>query len=259
VKVTVDALTGETVFYAHGEDPIRDAWARVFPGLITPESSIQPELAAHLRYPKRLFNAQAEIYRTYHMTDPTVLYNREDQWQIPSETDSKPVKPSYLLIDLPETSEGRGFHLMQAYAPISQQNLIGWMAVGCDPQDYGVQTVYLLPKERVVLGTEQIRARIEQDPEVSPQLSLWDQRGSRVVLGDLSVLPVEGSIAYIQPVFIQAEDSAITELAAVVVVEGDRVRMAPTLSEALSEVFGTGAVEAAESTSTAVTGEAMGQ
>jgi len=187
VKVTVDAYTGETRFYANGEDPIRDAWAKIFPGVITPESETPPELAAHFRYPERLFSAQAEVYRTYHMTDPTVFYNKEDQWQVVSDKDGKPVKPTYLLLDLPGSAEGPGLQLMQPYAPPKRDNMIGIMSAASEPGEYGDHTVYLLPKERVVLGPQQVIARIEQDPTISPQLSLWDQRGSKVTFGNMIV------------------------------------------------------------------------
>jgi len=238
VKVTVDAYTGETRFYANGDDPIRDAWAKIFPGVITPQSEIPPELAAHFRYPERLFSAQSDVYRTYHMTDPTVFYNKEDQWQVASDKEGDPVKPAYLLLDLPASAPGTGMYLMQPYAAPKRDNMLGIMAAASEPAEYGERTVYTLPKERVVLGPQQVIARIEQDPTISPQLSLWDQRGSKVTFGDMVVAPVEGSIVYVQPVFLQAENAAITELAAVIVVSGDKVVMRPTLSGALAAAFG---------------------
>ncbi len=238
VKVTVDAYTGETRFYANGDDPIRDAWAKIFPGVITPESETPPELAAHFRYPERLFSAQSEVYRTYHMTDPTVFYNKEDQWQVVSNKDGKPVSPTYLLLNLPGSTKGPGLQLMQPYAPPKRDNMIGIMSAASEPGEYGKRTVYVLPKERVVLGPQQVIARIEQDPTISPQLSLWDQRGSKVTFGNMIVAPVEGSIAYIMPVFLQAENAAITQLAAVIVVTGDKVVMDRTLAGALSKTLG---------------------
>jgi len=240
VKVTVDAFTGETRFYANGDDPIRDAWAKIFPGVITPQGEVPSSLAAHFRYPEKLFSAQSEVYRTYHMTDPMVFYNKEDQWQIVGEQGDNPVKPSYLLLDLPGAEKGPGMYLMQPYAPPQRDNMIGIMAADSEPASYGDQTVYLLPKERVVLGPQQVVARIEQDPVISPQLSLWDQRGSKVTLGDMLVLPVENSIAYVQPIFLQAENAAITELAAVIVVTGDQVTMDRSLAGALSKSFSAG-------------------
>jgi len=237
VKVTVDAFTGETRFYANGDDPIRDAWAKIFPGVITPQGEVPSSLAAHFRYPEKLFSAQSEVYRTYHMTDPMVFYNKEDQWQIVGEQRDAPVKPSYLLLDVPGSHKGPGMYLMQPYSPPGRDNMISIMAADSEPATYGDQTVYLLPKERVVLGPLQVIARIEQDPVISPQLSLWDQRGSKVTLGDMLVVPVEDSLAFVQPVFLQAEKAAITELVAVVVATGDQVTMDRTLAGALSKAF----------------------
>jgi len=241
VKVTVDAYTGEVRFFANGQDPIRDAWAGIFPGVIEPQSKVPSSLAAHFRYPEKFFSAQSEVYRTYHMTDPMVFYNKEDQWQIVGEKGDNPLEPTYLLLDLPGSKHGAGLYLVQPYAPPKRDNMIGIIATDSEPAAYGEQTVFLMPKERVVLGPQQVIARIEQDPTISPQLSLWDQRGSKVVFGDMSVLPVEGSIAYIQPVFLQAENTAFTELAAVIVVSGDRISMDASLAGALDKAFGSAA------------------
>ncbi len=238
VKVVVDAFTGDTTFYAFGADPIRDAWGEIFPTVLTPGTEISDSLAEHLRYPKRLFAAQAEIFCTYHMTDPTAFYNKEDQWQVCSDGDDA-FSPSYLMLDLPSGEDDNGLYLMQPYAPENRDNMIGIVAAGCDPDDYGVRTVYMLPKDRVVLGPEQVSAQINQDPEIAPQLSLWNQQGRSVVFGDMLVLPVEGAVTYVQPIFLKADNSAITELVAVVVVNGERVRMGSTLASALAETFTT--------------------
>lgn len=250
VKVSVDALTGDMHFYAIGEDPIRDSWAKIFPTVLTPADQIPASLAEHFRYPKRMFSAQTSVYRMYHMTDSQVFYNKEDQWQIPGKGSTK-VKPTYLMVDLPDSKSGRGFYLMQPYSPANRDNMIGWMAASCDPQDFGKQTVYLLPKDRVILGAQQVTARINQDPIISPQLSLWNQRGSHVLFGDMLVLPVDGTIAYVQPLFLQAEKSAATELVGVVVVAGERLEMAGTLHAALAKVFGPDAGSAMEATTPA--------
>jgi len=243
VKITVDAASGDTRFYASGGDPIRDAWATIYPGLIRPESEVPASLAAHFRVPMKLFSAQSKVYRTYHMTDSRVFYNREDQWEFSGEKVDNPVKPSYVMLDLPGTS-GTAMYVAQPYAPEDGDNLVGWMAAACDPRQYGEHTAYLLPKDRVVLGPQQVKARINQDPSISPTLSLWNQRGSKVIFGDMLALPVESSVAYIQPIFLQAEETAITELAAVVVVSGDHVEMDSTLAGALTRAFGDTAGEA---------------
>jgi hypothetical protein len=236
VKITVDAASGETNFYESGDDPIRDAWETIYPGLIRSADDASPSLAAHFRVPKKLFSAQTKIYRTYHMTDARVFYNREDQWELSGEKSDNAVKPSYVVLSLPDASK-TGMYLVQPFAPKDSDNLVGWMAASCEPSDYGQQTVYALPKDRVVLGPQQVKARINQDPTISPTLSLWNQRGSKVVFGDMLVLPVEGAIAYVQPIFLQAEKTAITELAAVIVVSGDHVEMDSTLAGALAKAF----------------------
>ncbi len=240
VKVVVDAYTGDATFYAWGDDPIRDAWSEIFPTVLTSAGEVPDSLAAHFRYPKTLFAAQAEIYRTYHMADPTVFYNKEDQWQQFGEGDEI-FGASYLTLEMPDAVEGSGLYLMQPYAPVNRDNMISLLAAACDPEEYGNRTVYMLPKGRVILGPDQVVAQINQDPTISPQLSLWDQRGSSVIFGDMLVLPLEGTIIYVQPVFLQAEDAAITELVGVVVVNGERVEMGSTLAEALArtDVSGT--------------------
>ncbi|NTU71141.1 MAG: UPF0182 family protein [Coriobacteriia bacterium] len=252
VKVTVDALTGDVTFYATGEDPIRDAWARIYPTIITPESEIPVAVAKHIRFPRQQFNAQASIYRTYHMTDPMVFYNKEDLWATPLDASGKPVKPTYVMADLPG-GNGKGLYLLQPYSLPDKANLVGWMATSCEPGNYGEHTVYLLPKERVILGAAQIMARINQDPRFSQQLTLWTQPGSTVVFGDMLVLPVQNSVAYVQPVFLQAQNNAMAELVSVIVVNGDRVEFDTTLPGALEKAYGlastapSGSVEASVS------------
>lgn len=248
VKVTVDAYTGETTFYANGDDPVRDAWGAIFPGLITPGTDMPASVAAHLRAPQKSFSAQAEVYRTYHMTDPTVFYNREDLWAIPSDAASNPVKPSYLMLDLPDASgasSGKAMYLLQPYSLPNRDNLVGWMATACDPGAYGKRTVYLLPKARVVLGQQQVGARINQDPRISQQLTLWNQPGVSVVFGRMIVEPVEGTVAYIQPVFLQAQNSAMSQLVSVIAVNGDRVEFDGTLTGALRKAYGSADVSTA--------------
>lgn len=249
VKVTIDAFTGETTFYAFdAEDPVLAAWREIFPELFTDASEIPDSVARHFRYPQGLFEAQADIYRTYHMTDPGVFYNKEDQWEIPGERQGRPMRPFFVLLQLPGT-EREQFYLMQPYTPRNRDNMIGWMAVSADPETYGERTVYLFPKERVILGPEQVSARINQDPLISPQLTLWNQRGSNVIFGNMVVIPIKDSIVYIQPVFLQAEETAIPELARVVVAYADKVEMQRTLEDALVKVFAEGG-DSAEGTAT---------
>ncbi len=246
VKVTVDAYSGETTLYAFDPDPITEAWRDIFPGLIVDADQIPDGVREHLRFPQDLFEAQAEIYRTYHMTDPTVFYNKEDQWEIPGIRQGEPMQPYFVLSQLPGAAEEH-FYLFQPYTPRNRDNMIGWMATSSDPGNYGERTVYLFPKERVILGPEQVSARINQDPVISPQLSLWNQRGSSVLFGNMLVIPIEDSIVYIQPIFLQAEQTAIPELTTVVVAYSDKVEMKRSLVEALLAVFGEGGGSAEES------------
>lgn len=240
VKVTVDAYTGKTTFYAFDEnEPILKAWRTIFPSLFVSGKEMPEALRAHLRYPQQLFSAQAEIYRTYHMTDPTVFYNKEDQWEIPGVQNKQAMEPFFVLLKLPGSKQEQ-FYMMQPYTPRNRNNMIGWMAVSSDPGSYGKRTVYLFPKERVILGPEQIIARINQDPVISPQFSLWNQRGSQVIFGNMVVVPIQNSIVYVQPVFLQAEQTAIPELVSVVVAYGDKMVMDRDFKTALKKVFDDG-------------------
>jgi len=238
VKVTVDAFTGETTFYAFDDaDPVLKAWRTVFPTLITDGEQMPQVIREHLRYPQGLFAAQAEVYRTYHMTNTNTFYNKEDQWEIPGERQGVLMEPFFVLLQLPG-ADAQHFYLMQPYTPRNRDNMIGWMAASSDPSNYGERTVYQFPKERVIFGPEQVSARIQQDPAISPQLTLWDQRGSGVIFGKMQVIPIEDSIVYIQPLFLQAEQTAIPELTRVIVAYSDKVEMERTLEGALLKVFG---------------------
>ena len=244
VKVVVDAYDGTTTFYGFdSQDPVLKAWREVFPSLIVDGDKIPAGIREHFRYPQGLFMAQAEVYRTYHMTDPRVFYNKEDQWEIPGERQGKIMEPFFVLMKLPgQTTES--FYIMSPYTPRNRDNMIGWVAANSDPEKYGERTVFLFPKERVVLGPEQVSARINQDAIISPQLSLWSQRGSEAIFGNMLVIPIKNSIVYIQPLYLQAEKTAIPELTRVIVVYSDRVEMESTLEAALLKVFGQESAEA---------------
>jgi len=252
VKVTVDAFTGETTFYAFDEtDPILKAWRNVFPTLVTDGDKMPQAIRDHLRYPMGLFSAQAEVYRTYHMTNVNTFYNKEDQWQIPGERQGVLMEPFFVLLQLPGATQEH-FYLMQPYTPRNRDNMIGWMAASSDTENYGERTVYQFPKQRVIFGPEQVSARINQDPLISPQLSLWNQRGSSVIFGKMQVIPIEDSIVYIQPLFLQAEQTAIPELTRVIVAYSDKVEMETDLETALLKIFG--AATPAETTGTVTPG-----
>jgi len=238
VKVTVDAYDGTTTLWGFDpDDPILKAWGTIFPGLITDGRELPDEVRAHFRYPEDLFSLQAEVYKTYHMTDPRDFYNKEDAWEIPGEREGVPMQPYYLLMQLPgEAAEA--FHLVQPFTPRNRDNMIGWMSVNCDPAEYGKRIVYAFPQGRVVLGPEQVSARINQDDIIAPQLTLWSQRGSQVIFGNMLVLPLGDSVVYVQPLYLQAEQTAIPELVRVIVAYADKVEMAPDLESALLAIFG---------------------
>jgi hypothetical protein len=239
VKVTVDAYDGTVTMYAFDpNDPILKAWRTVFPSLFTDADRIPAEVKKHFRYPQGLFMTQAEVYRSYHMTDPRVFYNKEDSWDVPIEgTAGAQMEPFYVLMRLPgELTED--FQMVLPFTPRGKTNMIGWMSAKSDPADYGKRTVYQFPKQRLVLGPQQISARINQDAKISPQLSLWSQRGSQAIFGDMLVIPIKNSIVYIMPLYLQAEQTAIPQLTKVVVAYSDKVEMENTLEAGLLKIFG---------------------
>ena len=242
VKITIDALTGDVTFYANGDDPIRDAWAQIFKTVITPQSEMPASVAKHIRAPERMFSVQASVYRAYHMTDTMVFYNQEDLWQVPMGANGNSVRPAYVMLDMPDKA-GKGLYLLLPYSLPNKANLVGWMATACEPSVYGDRTVYLLPKQRVTLGPAQVTARINQDPTIAQQLTLWNQPGSTVLFGDMLVLPVEKSVAYIQPVFLQAQNNAMAQLVSVIAVNGDRVEFDSTMPGALSKAYAGSTIE----------------
>jgi len=240
VKITIDAYDGTTTLWGFDpDDPVLRAWSEIFPGLIAPYADIPDSVRSHFRYPEDLFSLQAEVYKTYHMTDPRDFYNKEDAWELPGEREGNPMEPFYVLMRLPgETVED--FQMIQPFVPRNRDNMIGWMSAKSDPADYGKRVVYTFPQGRVVLGPEQVSARINQDDVIAPQLTLWSQRGSSVIFGSMLVVPLEDSVVYVQPLYLQAEQTAIPELVRVLVIYADKVEMAVDLEAALLSVFGEG-------------------
>ncbi|NJR66542.1 MAG: UPF0182 family protein [Leptolyngbyaceae cyanobacterium CRU_2_3] len=240
VKVVIDAYHGSVNFYvADPSDPIITTWSKIFPDLFKPLIAMPASLQSHLRYPVDFFKLQSERLMTYHMTDPQVFYNREDQWQIPNEVygdESRSVEPYYLITSLPAVPFEE-FILLLPYTPRQRTNLIAWLAARSDGENYGKLLLYTFPKERLVYGPEQIEARINQDPVISQQISLWNRQGSRAVQGNLLIVPIEQSLLYVEPLYLEATQNSLPTLVRVIVVYENRIVMSPTLEEALQAIF----------------------
>ncbi len=241
VKVVVDAYQGSVAFYAiDPSDPVFAAYDKAFPGLFLPFSELSTGLRDHLRYPRDLFTAQVEMYRRYHMEIPQVFYNNEDLWELAEEKYGgrlAAMKPYYILMRLPGESRLQ-FLLMTPLTPDGRNNMIAWMAARSDFPGYGELIVYKFPKDRLIYGPLQIEALIDQDTLISRQLSLWDQRGSKVVRGNLIAIPIEHSLLYVEPVYLIAELNDVPQLKRVIVAHGENVVMEPTLEGALEVLFG---------------------
>jgi uncharacterized membrane protein (UPF0182 family) len=237
-----------TAYLAAPNDPIIRTLSRIYPVLLKPLASMPADLRAHLRYPEDLFRVQTSLFATYHMGNPETFYHREDQWQIPGiARTSGPVGADrtaegeaflrHIVMRLPGEPQPE-FILMRPFTPRQKDNLAAWMVARNDGDHYGQLAVYSFPRQSLVFGPNQIVNRINQDTEVSRQITLWDQRGSEVVRGELLVLPVEGSLIYVQPLYLRAEGGRIPELKRVVAAHEGRVAMAETLDAALAALFG---------------------
>lgn len=242
VKAVVDAYHGEVKLYIADErDPLIQTYARIFPGTLKPLSEMPDGLRAHLRYPEDIFRIQTSVYSTYQMDQPQVFYNKEDQWELAAVPtgggEDRPMEPYYTIMKLPQ-GQTEEFILMLPFVPKGKNNLAAWMVARADGDNYGKLLVYRFPKQKQIFGPRQIVARINQDPEISRQLSLWNQRGSQVILGTLMVIPIEESLIYVQPLYLQAESGRIPELRRVIVVAENRIAMEPTLNESLARIFG---------------------
>jgi len=249
VKIIVDAYDGTVNYYrtddaAHPE-PIIQAYSELFPGLFQPLSNMPPEFRAHLRYPEDLLQAQATTLAVYHVTDPNVFYNREDVWAIPSELSGQnqtPIAPYYVQVRLPGESQAE-FVLIQPFVPRGKDNMIGWLAARSDPAHYGQVLLYEFSKDSLIYGPSQIEARINQDTTISSSLTLWNQQGSRVIRGNLLVIPLGQAFLYVEPVFLQAEQGQIPELKRVILATSTTVTMQVNFASALQALF-TGAPSA---------------
>ena len=240
VKVVIDAYDGQIDFYMMDvNDPIIKAFSRVYQGFFKPQSEMPVAIKNHIKYPKDLFTVQALILNTYHMEDPQVFYNREDVWEFPQETyegSEKTMSPYYLVTKLPG-DEKESFVLMLPFTPTNKNNMIAWLAASSDLDTYGQFTVLKLPKEKTIYGPMQIESRIDQDTEISKNLTLWGQMGSRVIRGNLMIIPIKGSLLYVEPIYLQAETSKLPELKRVIVSYDDKVVMGENLTDAIFKIF----------------------
>jgi uncharacterized membrane protein (UPF0182 family) len=241
VKVAIDAYTGETTFYVvDPSDPVIRAYWTIFPDLFTSGDAMSDTLRAHWRYPERLFRIQADAYAAYHMQDARVFYNEEDLWQTPNEVreaETAVMEPYYVIMRLPG-AEATEFMMIRPYVPAGKQNMIAWLYADSDGGDYGRMGVFKFSKESLVYGPMQIEARIDQDPYISQQLTLWNQRGSSVIRGNLIVIPLDGTLLYVEPLYLQAEAGQLPELKRVLVAYGNSVAMAESLAAGLAQVLG---------------------
>lgn len=241
VKVTVNAFDGSMAFYlADSRDPLGRTFSAIFPGLFLPIADMPEDLKKHIRYPLDIFGIQTKVYSTYHMDDPQIFYNKEDQWEIPAlgaQSGTELMEPYYTIMKLPEEKKEE-FILMLPFNPKKKDNLSAWMVARSDGEFYGQLMAYRFPKDKLVYGPKQIVARINQDTEISRQISLWDQRGSQVIQGTLLVIPIENSLIYVQPLYLRAETGKIPELKRVIVAYENRIAMDETLDAALSSIFG---------------------
>jgi uncharacterized membrane protein (UPF0182 family) len=246
VKAVIDAYDGTTTFYVFdSEDPIIAGYRRIFPSLFKDASMMPAGLRKHVRYPELLLKLQAEVYGLYHMTDPEAFYNREDLWTVATEVGMSPsgeqqtqaMQPNFVLMKLPGES-GVEFAEILPFTPANRNNLIGWIAGRSDGEQYGTSVVYNFPKTKLVDGPLQIEARIDQNAQLSGQLTLWNQQGSHVRRGALLVIPTGKALLYAEPIYLQAERSPMPELRLVVLALQDRLAYGPTFESALASLFG---------------------
>ena len=247
VKIVIDAYNGTVTFYqADKDDPIINTYAKIFPKTFRPLSDLPKNLVSHLRYPEDIFTLQTAIYTTYHMDDLQIFYNKEDQWEIPiiategekGTTGSIPaMTPRHMIMKLPGEKKEE-YILMLPFTPRAKDNLAAWMVARNDKEFYGKLLVYRFPKQKLIFGPKQVIGRINQDAEISRQISLWDQRGSQVIQGPLLVIPIEESLVYVRPLYLKADVGKIPELKRIIVAYENKIAMEETLEAGLSKIFG---------------------
>jgi uncharacterized protein len=249
VKVVIDTYNGDVSYYViDPSDPLVQTYEKIFPTLFKPISEMPVFLRRHIRYPMDLFQIQGEMYKTFHMTNPQVFYNQEDLWSLPTEVynqNEQPMLPYYIIMRLPDT-KSEEFILMVPFTPSNKNNMVAWLCARCDSNNYGQLIEYSLTKEKLIYGPLQIDARINQKPDISSELTLWGQMGSSVIRGNLLVIPIEHSFLYVEPVYLQSEQSKMPELKRVIVSIGDQLQMRDNLDDALRAVFSLEAVPPAQ-------------
>ncbi len=248
VKMVMDAYNGNVDMYlSDEEDPLIQVYQRIFPGIFRPLSALPPDLRSHLRYPEDIFKVQTDIYATYHMTSTQIFYNKEDLWEIPildAAGSENPMLPYYTIMRLPQEKDEE-FIQMLPFTPNRKDNLSAWMVARSDGENYGNLVVYRFPKQKLIYGPKQIVARINQDAEISRQISLWDQRGSQVIQGNLLVIPIEEGLLYVRPLYLRAANGKIPELKRVIVAYENQIAMEPTLEASIARIFQGALTEAA--------------
>ena len=241
VKATVNAYDGTVRLYAVEEDePILQAYSQAFPDLFHPLSEMPPSILQHIRYPAFLFQVQVELYSLYHMRKPDIFYNREDAFSRPRElygVGQVPVRPYYVIMRLPDFPREE-FILIMPYTPIQKDNMVAWLAARSDPEGYGSLFAFKYPKDKLIFGPMQIEARADQDTTISQQFTLWGQGGSRVIRGNLLVVPIGQSNLYVEPIYLQSEQGQLPELKRVIIANGSNVVMAESVKLALEVLFG---------------------
>jgi uncharacterized membrane protein (UPF0182 family) len=243
VKATIDAYDGDTHLYIFDPtDPIIQAYERIFPQLLQPASEMPPDLRRHARYPETFFRAQAEIYRIFHMLDPQAFYNKEDMWDVARNVQGQnvrpqPVVPTYVVATLPGETKAE-FLLIIPFTPRNKDNMIGLMVARCDGENLGELVFLQLSKQALIFGPMQIEARINQDQNISKDLSLWNQQGSQVLRGQMLVLPIEDTFLYVEPLYIQASEARMPQLKKVVLAMGNQLVYRDTYEQSLAELTG---------------------
>ncbi len=244
VKVVVDAYDGSTTFYQiDSHDAIANTYSSIFPGLFKPFSQMPAGLQAHIRYPRDLFNVQAQLFQTYHVQDPNTFYTREDQWQIAKENIDQAsvpaaMRPFYVIMRLPGEAKEE-FVTILPYTPNGKTNMIAYLAARSDQPDYGTLFDFRFPKDSLVIGPQQVESNIDQAPAIKSQFTLLNAPGSKVIRGNLLVLPIETSLLYVEPIYLEAANVAKPQLKKVIVATGQNVAMENTLDQALASLLGT--------------------